>query len=131
MIVLIGRCVDRGTDPFLNDPNPQVNLVGNEPRELLPRRLLDDDPKLLFQLTDKGTQDCLFGLNMTTRQIPYVGIPLAASGPVAEQHLTVTDQDPSYDFISPRSGDIHGAILSYCGERRQSVALSTVSSSWP
>jgi len=85
-IMFIWRDVGRRSSPPSYQPNLHVERIGMDLPHRWGRRRRDTYPQLLPEFSSERCGGKLFRLHVTTRQVPYVGIPAPLSRSVTQQH---------------------------------------------
>jgi hypothetical protein len=101
-IVFVQRDIDRSSRPTLDQPDLHVERIGMDLQDGRAGRRRDVDPELLVQLPSKRRAGKLSRFDMSTGQVPHVGVPTALGRSVAQQHPVAVTQE-GRDDPSPSS----------------------------
>jgi hypothetical protein len=96
-IMFIWRDVSRRSRPCSYQPDLHVERIGMDLPHRWGRRRRDTYPQLLPEFSGERCDRKLFRLHMTTRQVPYVGIPAPLSRSVTKQHPVGVPKERRYD----------------------------------
>jgi hypothetical protein len=85
-VVFVRHGVDGCSGPPVDQPDLHVERRGPDLMHQRAGRLRRRDPQLLPKLADKALLRVLPLVNMTARQIPYIGIPTPPGASMTQQH---------------------------------------------
>ena len=94
-------------------PDLHLELLGRPEKRVSPERPGQSDAQLLVDLADERVTWRLIRLDVTSRQVPHIGVPRTVTGAMTEKDGVGTQQHRCDDLVLAGTARGHGPSLAH------------------